>query len=174
MECLLLLGLLIFHFFEKTDKGGWTFTHNPFSMPREKHIPNLLEGRDIDGIISHQYDLVCNGYEIGSGSIRSHQPNVTRSVFSVMGYNDEQIDEQFGHILDAFSYGVPPHGGIAHGIERLVMLLAGEDYLREVQAFPQTSSGRTAVMNAPSRLSDEQLKELGISVLDEGEDDENK
>ncbi len=158
-----------FPFFEKTDKGGWTFTHNPFSLPKEEYINNILEQKDVDQVIAHQYDLVCNGYEIGSGSVRSHKPNITRSIFSIMGYSDEEIQEQFGHILDAFSFGVPPHGGIAHGIERLMMLLVEESYLREVQAFPQTSSGRTSVMSAPTKLSKGQLEELGICCLEEDE-----
>lgn len=168
-EVLAFAWVVDFPFFEKSDKGGWTFTHNPFSMPKEEYLDNVFEGKEVDKVVAHQYDLVCNGYEIGSGSIRSHKPNITKAVFSVMGYSDEEIQEKFGHILEAFSYGVPPHGGIAHGIERLIMLLVEEEYLREVQAFPQTSSGRTSVMSAPSQLSKKQLEELGIErVKDDG------
>src|SRR5690606_33588478 len=143
----------------------WTFTHNPFSMPKEEHIDALLKGENLEGTIAQQYDLVCNGYEVGGGSIRSHKPEILKAVFRALGYSEERIEEEFGHMLKAFSYGIPPHGGIAHGIERLVMIMTGEQFLREVQAFPQTSSGRTAVTDAPSTLSEEQLRELGIAVV---------
>lgn len=155
-----------FPMFEKDKEGKWTFTHNPFSMPKEEHIQDLLNGENLESIIAQQYDLVCNGYETGGGSIRAHKPEILKAVFKVLGYNDEQIEEQFGHMLKALSCGAPPHGGIAHGVERLMMIIAGEAYLREVQAFPQTSSGRTSVTDAPSDLSIEQLKELGISIIE--------
>ena len=153
-----------FPFFEKDKKGSWTFTHNPFSMPKFEHIEWLRKSTHIDEILTTQYDLVCNGVEVGGGSIRAHTSEILRAVFSVMGYADKVIEEQFGHMLEAFGYGAPPHGGIAHGVERLLMTLLGEEYLREVQAFPQTSSGRTSVMDAPSELSKEQLKELHIKI----------
>ncbi len=153
-----------FPFFEKTDTGGWTFTHNPFSAPNPKHKEWLLKKEHIGDILTTQYDLVCNGYEVGGGSIRSHEPEVLSRVFEIMGYEKEKIQEQFGHMLEAFEYGVPPHGGLAHGIERLLMTITGEPYLREVVAFPQTSGGKTSVMDAPSRVDDRQLVELGISV----------
>ena len=108
--------------------------------------------------------MVCNGFEVGGGSIRAHKPEMLKAVFKIMGYEDSQIEEQFGHMLEAFKYGAPPHGGIAHGIERLMMTLLGEEYLRETQAFPQTSSGRTSVMNAPGELSKKQLKELHLKI----------
>jgi aspartyl-tRNA synthetase len=111
-----------------------------------------------------QYDLVCNGLEVGGGSIRAHRPEVLRATYKVMGYTDEQIDESIGHMLEAFTFGAPPHGGIALGIDRHVALLSGEDSIKEVIAFPMTSSGRTAVTNAPSDVSDAQLKELGLKV----------
>ena len=153
-----------FPFFEKTDEGGWTFTHNPFSMPKPEHLDWLMKGEHIPDILTSQYDLVCNGYEIGGGSIRAHKPEILRATFRVLGYSDKEIDEQFGHMITAFNYGAPPHGGIAHGVERLVMILANEIYLREVQAFPQTSSGHTSVMDAPSDLRKDQLEELGIQI----------
>ena len=155
-----------FPFFEKKDPpaGGWTFTHNPFSMPKNEHIPWLIDGKSIGDILTSQYDLVCNGVEIGGGSIRAHKPEILRATFKVMGYSNEEIERDFGHMLEAFSYGAPPHGGIAHGIERNLMTLLGEDYLREVVAFPQTSSGRTSVMDAPSELSASQLSELHLKV----------
>lgn len=153
-----------FPFFEKTTEGGWTFTHNPFSAPVEKYKEQLLKKENIGEILTSQYDLVCNGYEVGGGSIRSHNSEVLKKVFEIMGYSDKQIIEQFGHMLEAFSYGVPPHGGIAPGIDRLITCLVGEKSLREVIPFPMTAGGKTAVMNAPSAVSDDQLKELGIKI----------
>lgn len=153
-----------FPFFEKNKQGEWTFTHNPFSMPKQEHLEDLKQQKNLENIISHQYDLVCNGYEIGSGSVRTHDPEILKQVFTILGYNEEQIQQEFQHILTAFSFGAPPHGGIAHGVERLLMLVAQEEFLREVQAFPQTSSGQTAVMSAPSRLPNQQLQELSIAV----------
>lgn len=153
-----------FPFFEKDKEGKWTFTHNPFSAPLPEHREWLLNKEHIGEILTTQYDIVCNGYEVGGGSIRSHEPEILSSVFEIMGYTKEQIAEQFGHMLTAFSYGVPPHGGLAHGIERLLMTLLNEPYLREVVAFPMTSGGKTSVMDAPSAVAPEQLVELGISV----------
>jgi aspartyl-tRNA synthetase len=142
----------------------WTFTHNPFSHPKPEHVEWLLKGERIGDIQTTQYDMVCNGYEIGGGSVRAHREDLLRAVFRILGHSDEAIESQFGHMLTAFRHGTPPHGGIAHGVERLIMILTGEEYLREVQAFPQTSSGRTSVMDAPSELSPEQLMELHIKV----------
>ncbi len=153
-----------FPFFEKDKTGGWTFTHNPFSAPKPEHKEWLLKKEHIGEILTTQYDLVCNGYEVGGGSVRSHEPDVLSGVFSIMGYSEKQITEQFGHMLTAFGYGVPPHGGLAHGVERLLMTLLNEPYLREVVAFPMTSGGGTSVMDAPSAVAPEQLVELGIAV----------
>ncbi len=153
-----------FPFFEKTEDGGWTFTHNPFSMPLAEHRDWLLKKENIGEILTTQYDLVCNGYETGGGSIRAHQPELLRATYEIMGYTPEEIDERVGHMLEAFKYGAPPHGGIALGVERTVMNLTGETYLREVQAFPMTRGGQTAVMNAPKPLTPEQLVELGLRI----------
>jgi aspartyl-tRNA synthetase len=163
-----------FPFFKKVDKkdsaevrdgkSGWTFTHNPFSMPKKEYMDNILKGEDIDKILTTQYDLVCNGYEVGGGSIRAHDPEILRSTFRIMGYTDKEIEESVGHMIEAFSFGTPPHGGIALGLDRLVMILAGENSLKEVVPFPMTSKGHTAVMEAPSEISVEQLKELGINL----------
>lgn len=153
-----------FPFFEKDDNGNWTFSHNPFSMPKEEHIEWLLEGKNIGDILTTQYDIVCNGYESGGGSIRAHKPEILKAVYDVMGYSEEETQESVGHMLEAFSYGTPPHGGIALGVERNLMNLTGEDYLRDAQAFPMTRRGKTAVMDAPAPLSDEQLEELGLEV----------
>ncbi|MEX2007878.1 MAG: aspartate--tRNA ligase [Candidatus Spechtbacterales bacterium] len=142
----------------------WTFTHNPFSMPKEEHVEDLLAGNNLEGIIAQQYDLVCNGYEVGGGSVRAHKAEVLRATFRILGYSDDRIQKEFGHMLEAFSFGAPPHGGIAYGVERLTMLLSDETSLREVQAFPQTSSGRTSVVDAPAPVSSAQLEELGLRL----------
>lgn len=155
-----------FPFFEKTDDGNWTFTHNPFSAPvNEEHEKWLLEGKNIDKILTSQYDLVCNGLEVSGGSIRTHKPEVLKATYKVMGYTEEETKKSVGHMIEAFEYGTPPHGGCAQGFERLVMAYLGEDYLREVQAFPQTGRGRTSVMDAPSTLDTKQLAELSLAVV---------
>ena len=143
-------------------KSGWTFTHNPFSMPKEEYLEDHLAGVNVGGILTTQYDLVCNGYEVGGGSIRAHRPEILRATFSIMGYSQEEIEQNVGHMLTAFQLGTPPHGGIAFGLDRLVVLLAGESSLKEVIAFPMTSTGRTSVMDAPSGVDEKLLKELGI------------
>ncbi|MBA3789067.1 aspartate--tRNA ligase [Patescibacteria group bacterium] len=153
-----------FPFFEKTEEEKWTFTHNPFSMPIPEHVEKLMTGEDIGDILTTQYDLICNGYESGGGSIRAHRPEILEATYKVMGYSSEETEASIGHMLQAFKYGTPPHGGIALGVERNLMNLTGETYLREVQAFPMTRGGQTAVMNAPKPLAEKQLKELGISI----------
>lgn len=163
-----------FPFFKKVDKkdaaevrdgkSGWTFTHNPFSAPLPEHEADHVNGKNTAKILTSQYDLVCNGYEVGGGSIRAHRPEALRATFKTMGYTDEQIETGVGHMLKAFEIGTPPHGGIALGLDRLVMLLAGETSLKETIAFPMTSTGRTAVMDAPNEASEEQLKELHLQV----------
>lgn len=153
-----------FPFFEKESDGGWTFTHNPFSQPIPEHEDWLLAKKNIGKIITSQYDLVCNGLEVSGGSIRSNRPELLKSVFEILGYKNNEIEEKFGHMLEAFEYGTPPHGGCAQGFERLLMAYLGEEYIREVQAFPQTGSGRTSVMDAPSEAEPEQLKELHIKI----------
>ncbi|MCH7828510.1 aspartate--tRNA ligase [Patescibacteria group bacterium] len=154
-----------FPFFEKTKEGKWTFTHNPFSAPlKEEQEQWLLEGKNIEKIITSQYDLVCNGLEIAGGSIRTHKPEILQATFRVLGYKDKEIEEEFSHMLEAFEYGTPPHGGCAQGFERLLMAFLGEEYIREVQAFPQTGQGRTSVMAAPSELNATQLKELHLEI----------
>jgi len=153
-----------FPFFEKIPEGGWTFTHNPFSMPTPEHVEQLLAKKDVGDILTTQYDLVCNGYEAGGGSIRAHKPEILKAVYETMGYSAGETEERIGHMLKAFEFGVPPHGGIALGVERLVMNLTGETHLREVQAFPMTRGGQTSVMKAPKELTPDQLAELGIQI----------
>lgn len=164
-----------FPFFKKVDKAdvaevrdgksGWTFTHNPFSSPMPEHLEWHLQQKNIDQIVTAQYDLVCNGYEVGGGSIRAHDPEVLKTTFKIMGYSDEEIEASVGHMLEAFRLGTPPHGGIALGLDRMIMVLAGETSMKESVAFPMTSTGRTAIMDAPSEVSDEQLKEVGLKVI---------
>ena len=154
-----------FPFFEKTEEDGWTFTHNPFSQPMPEHESWILEKKNIDKITTSQYDLVCNGLEVAGGSIRSNRPEVLQKVFEIIGYKPKEIKQKFGHMLEAFEYGTPPHGGCAHGFERMLMAHFNEDYLREVQAFPQTGSGKTSVMDAPSEIEAKQLAELHIKSV---------
>jgi aspartyl-tRNA synthetase len=153
-----------FPFFERTDDGGWTFSHNPFSKPNDEHMEWLMEKSNIPEIMTQQYDLVLNGYEAGGGSIRNHQPEALKKVFEIMGLSAEDIQSQFGHMLEAFTYGAPPHGGIAPGIDRLVMLLAGEPNIREVIAFPKTGDARDLMMDAPAELPKKNLDEVHIEI----------
>lgn len=150
--------------FEKTSDGKWTFSHNPFSAPQKEFEDDLLAGKNIENILSTQYDLVCNGSESGGGSIRSHRPEVLEAVYKIMGHDKEEIEKKVGHMMEAYSLGTPPHGGIALGVERNIMNLTGENTLRDTQAFPMTRSGQTSVMNGPSELSEKQLKELGLQI----------
>lgn len=149
----------------KEKENRWDATHHPFTAPQDKAIPDLMKGENLGNLKSLQHDFVLNGFEIGGGSIRITDPAVQTKVFEIMGHTRDQIQNKFGHLLTAFSYGVPPHGGIAPGIDRLLMILQNEPSLREVIAFPMTARGHTAVMDAPSDVDREQLKELGISIL---------
>ncbi len=153
-----------FPFFERTEKGGWTFTHNPFSAPKAEYMDNLLAQKNIGEILTTQYDVALNGWEIGGGSIRNHRPEALEAVFKIMGFEDTRIRSNFGHMLEALSFGAPPHGGIAWGLDRLIMILAGEPNIREVIAFPKTGDGRDLMMDAPASVAPEQLLELGINI----------
>ncbi len=153
-----------FPFFEKTETGGWTFTHNPFSAPKPEYNQHLLEKKDIEDIVAAQYDMVLNGYEIGGGGIRNHTPEALVKVFEIMGYEAERIQNNFGHMLKAFASGTPPHGGLAFGFDRLIMLLQNEPNIREIIAFAKTGEGRDLLMDSPSEVTTEQLIELGISI----------
>ena len=156
--------------FEKTTEdtvdgnGDWTFTHNPFTGVKDEFINDLMEKKNIGNIISTQYDIAMNGYEIGGGGIRLHKPEALRKVFEIMGYSDERIETNFGHMLAALGSGTPPHGGIAWGLDRLLMVLLNEPNIREVMAFPKTGEGKDVLMQAPSPAPEKTLKELGISV----------
>jgi len=115
-------------------------------------------------ILAYQYDIVCNGIELSSGAIRNHKPELMYKLFSIAGYDKKQVDEKFSGMINALSYGAPPHGGIAPGIDRIVMLLANEKNIREVTMFPMNQNAQDLMMKAPSDVNEEQLKELGISI----------
>jgi len=152
-----------FPYFERDeDTGGVTFVHHPFTMPWDDDIP-LIESDPL-AVRAKAYDLVANGYELASGSIRIHQREVQEAVFRALGLTEDQIDRRFGHMLRAFEFGAPPHGGIAPGIDRLVMLLAGERSIREVIAFPKNQSASDLMMGAPSPVEETQLRDLGLAI----------
>jgi len=149
--------------FEKNEvTNKIEFSHNPFSMPQGD-----IKDIDLDNplnIKAYQYDIVCNGIELSSGAIRNHIPELMYRLFSIAGYQKEQVDEKFSGMINALSYGAPPHGGIAPGIDRIVMLLANEKNIREVTMFPMNQNAQDLMMNAPSEVNEEQLKELGLAL----------
>ncbi|HEX4098674.1 MAG TPA: amino acid--tRNA ligase-related protein, partial [Caulobacteraceae bacterium] len=138
------------------------FSHNPFSMPQGEL--EALNNNDPLEILAYQYDIVCNGYELCSGAIRNHRPEIMMRAFEIAGYSREQVETDFAGMLNAFRFGAPPHGGLAPGIDRIVMLLAGQTAIREVIAFPLNQQGEDLLMNAPSPVSERQLKELSIRL----------
>ncbi len=153
-----------FPFFEKTEDGGWTFTHNPFSRPMPEHEAWLETKENIGEILTTQYDVALNGFEIGGGSIRNHRPEALKRVFEIMGFAPERIEANFGHMIEALGAGAPPHGGIAWGFDRLMNILLSEPNIREVIAFPKTGEGRDLMMDSPAPVEQKQLKELGIKL----------
>jgi len=172
-----------FPMFEKRKDGSLGAAHHPFTLPTfdtaldpekfqheypewKKLIGTLLDGseEDVLKLRAYQYDLVCNGYEIGGGSIRIYDPRVLEAVFKRLGHREDEIKEQFGHMLEAFGYGAPPHGGIAVGIDRFIMILQNEPSIREVIAFPKTGEGYDPMMGSPSEVDKEQLDELGLEI----------
>ena len=138
------------------------FSHNPFSMPQGEM--DALENKDPLEILAWQYDLVCNGIELSSGAIRNHKPEIMYKAFDIAGYGPEVVDEQFSGMINAFKHGAPPHGGIAPGVDRIVMLITGEKNIREVIAFPFNQQAQDLMMNAPAEVSAKQLKELHIKL----------
>ncbi len=151
------------YLFEEDDEGNLTYGHHPFTSPMEEDLA-FLDERPYD-VRAHAYDIVCNGYELGGGSIRIHERALQEKVFEILGHSRESIRERFGHLLDAFEYGVPPHGGIAPGIDRIVMMLAGTENIRDVIAFPKTQSHQDLMLGAPSPVDQGQLEELHIRVV---------
>ncbi|MEK7519233.1 MAG: aspartate--tRNA ligase [Patescibacteria group bacterium] len=178
-----------FPMFEEKEDGSLDAVHHPFTLPKLKEdhpfskdnpydynhsrpagetLRGILERNDKKELLSleaFQYDLVCNGYEIGGGSIRTYEPTTLKLVFEALGHKSKEVDNQFGHILKAFKYGVPPHGGIALGLDRFVAILMGEPNIREVMAFPKSGDNRDLMMEAPSEVSKEQLKELHLKIV---------
>ena len=150
-----------FPLFEWDDQTrGWTPAHHVFSQPKPEHL-NIIESSPGE-VYAELFDLTCNGIELGSGSIRIHDADVQRKVFNVIGYSDDEVAERFGHLLRAFQYGAPPHGGMGLGLDRLVAMLAGETSIREVIAFPKTQSASDPLFDAPSTIAPDQLLELGL------------
>ena len=139
------------------------FSHNPFSMPQTSM--DLIDKTDPLDLLAYQYDIVCNGIELSSGAIRNHIPELMYKLFNIAGYSKEEVDSKFSGMINALSYGAPPHGGIAPGIDRIIMLLAGEKNIREVTMFPLNQNAQDLMMNAPSEVSEKQLKELNIKLV---------
>ena len=156
-----------FPMFEKTEEGRWTFTHNPFSMPAIYDLEKHMNGSDeeIGTIIAQQYDFILNGYEIGGGSVRAHKSEILEATYKNMGYTQEEMMKSVGTMHKAFQYGAPPHGGIAWGVDRLMMILEKKASIREVMAFPKTGSSEDLLFNAPSVLSDKKVEEMNVRII---------
>ena len=156
-----------FPMYELSDEGKIDFSHNPFSMPQGGL--DALNNKEPLDILAYQYDLVCNGYEMASGAVRNHNPEIMIKAFEIAGYSEEDVKNRFGALYNAFQYGTPPHAGAAPGIDRMIMLIAGEDNLRQVIAFPKNKKARDLLMRAPSMVTEQQLKEVHIKVDKEEE-----
>ena len=161
-ECYRFCLIVDFPMYEQTEDGKIEFSHNPFSMPQGE-MKSLLTKDPLD-IEAYQYDLVCNGYEIASGAVRNHDPELMIKAFEIAGYTQNDVKSRFGALFNAFQYGAPPHAGCAPGLDRIVMLLAKEDNIRQVIAFPKNKKAQDLLMKAPSTVSDEQLKEVHIKL----------
>jgi aspartyl-tRNA synthetase len=151
-----------FPYFELNDEGKIEFSHNPFSMPQGGM--DALLNQDPLTILAYQYDIVCNGIELSSGAIRNHRPDIMYKAFSIAGHGPEVVDSKFGGMIKAFKFGAPPHGGLAPGVDRIVMLLADEPNIREIIAFPMNQKAEDLLMQAPSNVELKQLRELNIQL----------
>ena len=147
------------------EEGKIDFNHNPFSMPQGGR--KALEEKDPLDILAYQYDLVCNGYEMASGAVRNHDPEIMLKAFEIAGYKEEDIKKKFGALYTAFQYGTPPHAGAAPGLDRMIMLIADSNNIREVIAFPKNKKARDVMMNAPSKVTEQQLSDVHIKIIDE-------
>ena len=161
LELCIINDFPMFEYDEDNDK--WDFCHNPFSMP---HDGFKAYEKNLEDILAYQYDFVCNGNEIASGAIRNHDLDLLAKGFEIVGYDRETVEKRFKSIFTAFKYGCPPHGGMAPGMDRIIMLIQDEDNLREVQAFPPSASGQDLMMGSPSELDKNQLDELGIKIIE--------
>jgi aspartyl-tRNA synthetase len=144
------------------EAGKIDFTHNPFSMPQGEM--DALLTKEPEDILAWQYDIVCNGVELSSGAVRNHRPDVMVKAFEIAGYGEKEVEEKFGALYSAFSYGAPPHAGMAPGVDRIVMLLSGDENIREIIPFPLDSNARNLLLGAPSGVSEQQLREVHIKI----------
>ncbi|MCP4437451.1 MAG: aspartate--tRNA ligase [Aureispira sp.] len=151
---------------DEEEEGKWDFCHNPFSMPQGgmEALDKAIETGKYEDVYAYQYDIVCNGIELSSGAIRNHRPDIMYKAFEVVGYSKEVVDTEFGHMISAFKYGAPPHGGIAPGLDRMVMIFADEPNIREVIAFPMNQRAQDPMMGSPAVITQQQLDELSIAV----------
>ncbi len=154
-----------FPMYELSDEGTIDFNHNPFSMPQGGM--KALETMNPLGILAYQYDVVCNGYEVASGAVRNHDPELMVKAFEIAGYSEEEVENRFGALYNAFQYGTPPHAGAAPGLDRMVMLVADSKNIREVIAFPKNKKARDLLMRAPSKVHQKQLDDVHIKIIDE-------
>ena len=146
-------------------KGTIDFNHNPFSMPQGgMEALNTMNPLDV---VAYQYDVVCNGYEMASGAVRNHDPELMVKAFEIAGYSEQEVETRFGALYNAFKYGTPPHAGAAPGVDRMIMLIANEDNLREIIAFPKNKKARDVLMGAPSNVTKEQLRDVHIKLIEE-------
>ena len=163
------LWVVNFPMFEKDDNGNPTPMHHPFTMPYSEDV-EMLESNPFE-VRSDAYDLCINGFEIAGGSVRIHESTLQKKIFETIGISSEKADERFGFFLEALKYGVPPHGGIAFGFDRLIMLLTKMDSIRDVIAFPKTTAAYSLMENAPSMVDSKQLEELHISIIESKDND---
>ncbi|MBP6943216.1 MAG: aspartate--tRNA ligase, partial [Candidatus Buchananbacteria bacterium] len=156
-----------FPMFEKDDRGNIAATHHPFCAIKDEDREKFMAGEDLLSIRANAYDLVLNGYELSSGSIRIHERELQKRIFDLLQISEADQQSRFGHMLEAFEYGAPPHGGFAPGIDRIVMLMAGEPNIREVIAFPKTGDARDPMMEAPSAVTTAALEEVHIKITED-------